>query len=441
MKKIWFGYWFKNWFFLYKIGYAVVISGIRSYFKNHQYIGQNRIPKNAGIIYAVNHQNAFLDPIVIAGKTKEPTHFLTRADIFKKPLVARILSKLYMLPIYRQRDGVNTIKMNEKTFNQCFDLLSKNGNLIIFPEGNHHYKKSLRPFKKGIARIALGAAEKYNYKIPLFIVPLGIDYGNHFSMNGDLLLNAGEPIDISKYFEKYINEPAETINKLSSYVFEQLKSLMISIDDLDNYDSIYYLVHKIPLEKKYNSIAERFEKKQLRLKKIEILKQVNSNEYDDLIAKANHLKDFTKKSNIKPYLMNNEPKNALVLVLAYLFMLFLSPIHLLGLLTNYIPYKAPVWFVNNKVKDQHFHGSLKLALGVIFFFIYWLIILIPITVTKGWFLACGALVLLPIIAIFNFRYWIFYIKLNGAWNFRSAFKQDHYKSHLEDFKKIKSLID
>ena len=37
MKKIWFGYWFKNWFFLYKIGYAVVISGIRSYFKNHQY--------------------------------------------------------------------------------------------------------------------------------------------------------------------------------------------------------------------------------------------------------------------------------------------------------------------------------------------------------------------------------------------------------------------
>ena len=271
MKKIWFGYWFKNWFFLYKIGYAIVISGIRSYFKNHQYIGQNKIPKNAGIIYAVNHQNAFLDPIVIAGRTKEPTHFLTRADIFKKPQVAKLLSKFYMLPIYRQRDGVNTIKMNEKTFNQCFDLLSKNGNLIIFPEGNHNYKKSLRPFKKGIARIALGAAEKYGYKIPLFIIPLGIDYGNHFSMNGDLLLNAGEPIDISDYFENYIKEPAETINKLSAYVFEQLKSLMISIDDLDNYDSIYYLVHKIPLKRKYNSIAERFEKKQLRLKKIEIL--------------------------------------------------------------------------------------------------------------------------------------------------------------------------
>ena len=50
---------------------------------------------------------------------------------------------LYMLPIYRQRDGVDTIKMNQKTFNKCYDILNQNGNIIIFPEGNHHYKKCL----------------------------------------------------------------------------------------------------------------------------------------------------------------------------------------------------------------------------------------------------------------------------------------------------------
>ena len=104
--------------------------------------------------------------------------------------------------------------------------------------------------------------------------------------------------------------------------------------------------------------------------------------------------------------MNNNPKNALVLVLATLFMIFLSPIHLLGLLTNYLPYKAPVWFVNNKVEDQHFHGSLKLAMGVIFFFIYWMMILIPLLIIKGWILAGGAFVLYPVIAIFNYRFWI-----------------------------------
>ena len=65
-------------------------------------------------------------------------------------------------------DPRNRDAYNEKTFNQCYDILSEKGSLIIFPEGNHHYKKSLRPFKKGAARIALGAAEKYNYNIPLY---------------------------------------------------------------------------------------------------------------------------------------------------------------------------------------------------------------------------------------------------------------------------------
>ena len=44
-----------------------------------------------------------------------------------------------MLPIYRQRDGVNTIE-NESTFDECFDVLN-NGCILIFPEGNHNNQK------------------------------------------------------------------------------------------------------------------------------------------------------------------------------------------------------------------------------------------------------------------------------------------------------------
>ena len=85
--------------------------------------------------------------------------------------------------------------MNQKTFDTCFDILKNKGNVIIFPEGNHNYKKSLRPLKKGVSRIALGGAEKYNYDIDVKIVVLGLDYENHFKMNGILYLNAGTPID------------------------------------------------------------------------------------------------------------------------------------------------------------------------------------------------------------------------------------------------------
>ena len=75
MKKVWLGYWFKNWPLIYKLGYGVVITGIRYYFKKFQFLNKNLIPENAGIIYAVNHQNAFLDPILNAAQATKPTYF------------------------------------------------------------------------------------------------------------------------------------------------------------------------------------------------------------------------------------------------------------------------------------------------------------------------------------------------------------------------------
>ena len=433
MKDIWFGYWFKNWFLTYKIGYLIVISGIRSYFKNHEYIGKNKIPSNGGVIYAVNHQNAFLDPILIAGRTRHPTYFLTRADIFKKPFVAKILSKLYMLPIYRQRDGANSIKKNENTFNQCYDILAGNGKLIIFPEGNHHYKKSLRPFKKGIARIALGAAEKYNYKIPIYIVPLGIDYENHFSMNGDLLLNAGEPIDISEYFKKHKKEPAETINNLSTEVYNRLEKLMINIKDLENYESIYFLLHKIPFKSNQKSILFKFNQRQQRLIKLEELKINDSIKYKDLIEKSNQIKTYCKQQKIRPYLFIKNPNVVSVLLRSLLLILF-SPLHFLGLLTNYLPYKIPQIFVESKIKDKHFHGSLKYALGVILFYIYWTTLILFLTIYKGWLIGLMGAVLLPFFSIFNFKYWINIIKTLGSWRYIIS-------SNKTEFKKIKSYFN
>ena len=433
MKDIWFGYWFKNWFLTYKIGYLIVISGIRSYFKNHEYIGKNKIPSNGGVIYAVNHQNAFLDPILIAGRTRQPTYFLTRADIFKKPFVAKLLSQLYMLPIYRQRDGANSIKKNETTFNKCYDILAEKGKLIIFPEGNHHYKKSIRPFKKGIARIALGAAEKYNYKVPIYIVPLGIDYENHFSMNGDLLLNAGDPIDISDYYKKHEKEPAETINNLSSEVYNKLEKLIINIKDIENYESIYFLLHKIPLKDKNKSILSKFHLRQERLIKIEELRANHLTKYKDLIEKSNQIKKFLNQKKIKPYLFAKQT-NIISLVSTSLFMSVIFPIHIIGLFTNYLPYKIPVTFVKKNIKDKHFHGSLKYALGVILFYLYWACLILFLTIYKGWFIGLIGAVLLPFIAIFNFKYWIYLIKTAGAWRYQIG-------KNKAEFKKIKNTFD
>ena len=440
MKKVWVGYWFKNWPLIYKIGYGVVITGIRCYFKKFQFLNKNIIPENAGIIYAVNHQNAFLDPILIAAQATKPTYFLTRADIFKNPRIAKILGKIYMLPIYRQRDKVDTIKMNEKTFDQCYDILANQGNLIIFPEGNHNYQKTLRPFKKGIARIALGAAEKYNFKKPICIIPLGLDYENHFSMNGNLLLNAGDPININDYYDAYKNEPKETINGLSLLVRDRLESLMINIKDSENYESIYFLLHRFPKKEEGKTIAEKFESNKKLLRKIESLNTTDQSKYLHLIDKAKEFSSYIKEKNIRAYLFEKKPKSMLSLFILSLLWLIFLPIHLFGLVANYLPYKIPVLFVKYKVKDIHFHSSLKMAIGTILFFLYWgiLVCVVSIFICPWWGIATAGI--LPVFAIFNFRYWIYYLKLKGAWRYYFESKKANFLNQEKNYNEISSML-
>ena len=436
MRKFWIGYWFKNWFFAYKIAYAIVIIGSRTYFKKFKYQGKEKIPKNAGIIYAVNHQNAFLDAIVIATQTDAPLNFLARADIFKKKIANKILRNFYMLPVYRQRDGVNTIEKNKITFDDCHEILNQKGNLVIFPEGNHNYKKTLRPLKKGLARIALGTLSKFGKETPLYIIPLGIDYESHFKMNSDILLNVGEPINVSDHYSKFIENSVDAINKLTLKIAEDLESLIINIQDIENYDELYYLLHGFPFLEKNQDPKRKFDLRKEKLIKAESLCTQNPEDYKNIITDVKIVKSFMSKHEIKPYLINKPPSSYLVLVVLSLILLLLSPFHLIGLVTNYIPYKIPVWFVENKIKDKHFHASLKQAMGVLLFIFYWLLITLSITIFKDWSYGIIFLLIAPIIAMVNFRYWIILIKVKARWNYKSASKNDEFERTKEAFDRV-----
>ena len=441
MRKFWIGYLFKNWYLAYKIGYAIVITGSRTYFKKFKYHGKDKIPKNCGIIYAVNHQNAFLDPVVIAGQTNSPLNFLARADIFKNKIANKILRSCYMLPIYRQRDGVNTIEKNEETFFACHKILSNNGSLVIFPEGNHNYKKMLRPLKKGLARIAFGTLSKYGKETPLYIVPLGIDYENHFNMNSEILLNVGDPIKVSDYYSIFVENNAEAINKLTLKIGEDLGSLIINIEDLENYDELYYLIHRFPLKEEYLEPKRKFDLRKEKLNSSLDLKLNKPKEYKSVIEDIKNIKSFMIRNKIRPHLFNEVPYSYIKLIVLSLFKIILLPFHLIGLTTNYIPYKIPVWFVENKIKDKHFHASLKQAIGVVLFTFYWLIIATLLTIFKNWSHGLVFLLVAPIIAMLNFRYWIFILKLDANWNYKKAVKKDAFNSIKDAFNRVQKKFN
>lgn len=196
------------------------------YFKKIIIEGYENIPKGVPIILVANHQNALIDPLLLATHTKLNPYFLTRASVFKKPFVAKLLNFIRMLPVYRVRDGFSSIQQNQKTFDQTFEVLKKNGTVIIFAEGSHSLERYIRPLSKGFTRMAFGLKDKYPELTPA-ILPVGINYSAHRRSGSIIRILFGEPIPVDM--------PTAQSGKLTKKVEKELKELSVEIPK-ENYD-------------------------------------------------------------------------------------------------------------------------------------------------------------------------------------------------------------
>ena len=132
---------------------------IRTSYRDIKYIGTDRIPKDAAVIFAPNHTGTLMDALVILAMNNKPKVFIARADIFRNPKLAKLLTFFKMMPIMRMRDGIEEVKKNNRTIEIASDVLKDKVPLCIFPEGTHQAKHSMLPLSKGIFRIALQAKE------------------------------------------------------------------------------------------------------------------------------------------------------------------------------------------------------------------------------------------------------------------------------------------
>jgi 1-acyl-sn-glycerol-3-phosphate acyltransferase len=211
--------------------------GAHLFFRKLVLLNGNNLPTNRPVIVVANHQNAMLDPVMLCQILPKQLHWLTRADIFKNPLVNKLLRSVNMLPVYRERDKVEDLHaINNQTFSTCNDRLHEHAVISMFPEGTHRGKKQLIPLKKGVARMALNAmADGMN---DLCIVPIGLDYGNYYKYRTTLLVNVGRPIEVKRLLGD-ITDTARAQNVLLAEIRAALKQVMIDIEPNDMYEYVY----------------------------------------------------------------------------------------------------------------------------------------------------------------------------------------------------------
>ena len=207
-----------------------------SYNKAHV---RGSLPEDGAVIIAANHTSTLMDALVILRTRKKPTVFGARADIFAKPLVARILHFLRILPLARLRDGAKSVLQNLETFEVIDDVLENGVPFCLFPEGRHRPMHSLLPIGKGVARIAFASAAKRQ----TYVVPTGIENGSFFRYRYPNTVTFGDPIDVNAFLKAHEGcTENETFHAFRQELGKQISSLITYIPDDENYEAAWEAV-------------------------------------------------------------------------------------------------------------------------------------------------------------------------------------------------------
>ena len=205
--------------------------GLFFYFKKIEVRHAHQIPKKGAVLFLGNHQNALLDALLIATKNGRFSYFLTRASVFSKPFVSKILKSLLMLPVYRIRDGWSNLTKNNSVFSKSSTLLSEGHAITIFPEGSHNLRRTVRPLSKGFTRIIFETLEAYP-DTEIHLIPVGLNFRHATKFGDSALINFGNVMTINK---SAIKDKNASVLNLKSRVFEQLCKLTTHIET-ENYD-------------------------------------------------------------------------------------------------------------------------------------------------------------------------------------------------------------
>lgn len=318
--------------------------------------GIENIPTDKPVIFASNHTNALIDPLAITYFSGRQHYFMTRGDVFKG-----ILDKLFrswrMLPMYRMKDGMETLGKNEAVMEFATQQLIDGGSMIIFPEGSHFWRRRIHPLRKGLVRMAYGVLEK-DPDSELVVIPVGFYFNDMMRINQDVLVNFGAPIKLKDFPQE--ENMQKTFVKFNEHLREKMREMVIEIH-LEGDAYAQAESWRIALEKRLKS----FSVKASYAKQKEFIAIISKESFQSRVeGKTLTLDQVLQEPELKNWWLEMEPgleKDGLDFSL---FKVLKWPFYLIAFIQF-----LPVFLLKRKIikgiKDETFHCSVKFGLALI----------------------------------------------------------------------------
>ncbi|MBU8934649.1 MAG: 1-acyl-sn-glycerol-3-phosphate acyltransferase [candidate division Zixibacteria bacterium] len=143
--------------------------------------GQEHIPRDGGFLLATNHIS-YYDPPLVGSCVPREVYFFAKQELFRNPLVKRLLLRVNALP-------VNRGAVDRQSLKASIDVIKAGYGLTFFPEGTRSRTGDLLSPKPGLGLIATRA------QCP--IVPTAIigsdDFRSCLTRKRRIVVRFGEP--------------------------------------------------------------------------------------------------------------------------------------------------------------------------------------------------------------------------------------------------------
>ena len=417
---------------------------IRHSYRKCQIHGEENIPTDGAVLLAPNHCNTLMDALVMLRAYRKQTVFGARADIFNKRLIAEFMTFARILPMVRQRDGLRNVLKNKDTQETIVETLENNVRFCMYPEGTHRAKHSLQGLGKGVFRAALAANEKFGAEKPIYIVPVGIEYGDYFRYRSTSLVNYGKPINVTEFVKDLgIDNEAQIMDALRKELSSRMIELFTYFKFDENYDEKWTLTKMVAIrdrKKGYGESGTDLYEDMLRNRQIaaEIEKAMEEHpeEMAEVLSEVKEFEKKRKKAGISIYSFKKKSSPVMSVIGKGFAALLGLPYFIFSAMTN-LPLWATSFFIRGKVRDKAFGNTVSFGVKLAMTTILLPILAALAFIFAPWWLALTLLALwIP-----GYSYFHDYIEACRRWfsDIKLLRKHKLWKNYKGIVKKYKNL--
>jgi 1-acyl-sn-glycerol-3-phosphate acyltransferase len=348
---------------LYRFIRGIVKIAVAIFFQKIELRNGENVPPDGPVVFVANHPNSIMDALVMGAVTKRKVNYIGHAGLFSNKLKSWFLKSCGVIPVYRREDAPEKMDQNVTAFEACYEALEKGETIGIFPEGTSDMLRKVKKVKTGAARIVLVAEERNHYQLGVKVIPIGLYFFSRSRFRSKVLVNVGNPIDLTPYFKLNEKDNYEAVQRLTEEIQRSLERLTVNIrhEELDQFVRDIEILYREELKSEIpeirksskNTLAD-FLITQRIAECVEYYYKHKPQIVRDLQDRINAYKRKLKKLHLKDTMLKEKLSFTQLVKLSMktfteAFLGF--PVAVYGVLNNFIPY-AITEFIAKKFIDE-----------------------------------------------------------------------------------------